>query len=66
MRDFKLKLKLIFRILSGSYTTSEKHKCWWLWDDGVRDEKVIICFGKDNFEMFNYDRINKEEENDSQ
>ncbi len=54
MRDFKLKLKIIWCVLTDKYTSNPYDKCWWLWND----KNIMICFGKKNFHMF--DKANKE------
>jgi len=53
MRDFKLKIKLIFLILTNKYTASTKWKCWYMWD---KEDKILISFDKEkrnNWEIHN-------------
>ena len=46
MRDFKLRMKIIWSLLKNDYTKSEKYNCWWLWNN---KDYIRISFGKENF-----------------
>ena len=52
MRHLKLKLKIIWILLTDAYTNSDKEQCWWLWGD----DNILVTFGKEN-----YHRLNKED-----
>lgn len=42
MRHFKLKVQIIWAIITDNYTNCNKKKCWWLWSD----DHISISFGK--------------------
>ena len=46
MRDFKLKMTIIWLVLTDSYTSCSRDKCWWLWS---RKEKIVIAFGEEHY-----------------
>jgi len=49
--NFKMKLKIIKDLLFNNYIYSKRNKCFWLFSD-KNNEDIIICYGKDNFHMF--------------
>lgn len=48
MRDFKVKLKIIWLLLSDQYTKSTKNKCFWMWHS-----KILITFDRETFDNRN-------------
>jgi len=42
MRDFKLKLNIIWLLLTNKYTSSTKYSCWYLW--GGSNKSIMITF----------------------
>ncbi len=45
-RHFKLKMKIIWAVLTDSYTNSDRHQCWWLWGDNT----ILISFDKGTYD----------------
>jgi len=53
MRDFKKKLHLCWYILTDKYT-SNRQKCWWLWD-----WKTKITFSKKEWNKYDKNELFK-------
>lgn len=44
-RHFKLKMKIIWAVLTNEYCNSDSHSCWWL----STDETILITFDKKTY-----------------
>lgn len=50
MRDFKLRVRIIWYLLTNRYTSSKKYQAWWLWDGTTK----ITLSKQDFIEEYEY------------